>query len=87
MKVLVAEDKSEGLMGLLGKKVTLFCMNYFYHGVLSGVNDTCVKLTDAFVVYDTGSFDTAGFEDAQKIAPVWYVQTQAIESYGVFTNK
>ena len=87
MKVLITERQGEGLVGLLGQKVTLFCMNYFYHGVLEGVNDTCVKLTDAFVVYDTGSFDSAEFQDAQKIAPVWYVQTSAIESYGVFTNK
>jgi hypothetical protein len=87
MKVLITEKEGEGLVGLLGKKVTLFCMNYFYHGVLEGVNDTCVKLKDAYIVYETGAFDSEGFKDAQKLAPTWYVSTAAIESYGVFTNK
>lgn len=87
MKVLVTEKEGEGLVGLLGKKVTLFCMNYFYHGELEGVNDTCVKLKNAYIVYETGSFDSEGFKDAQKLGPTWYVATPAIESYGVFTNK
>lgn len=88
MKVLVTEKEGEGLVGLLGKKVTFFCLNYIYHGVLEGVNDTCVKLTDAYVVYSTGAFTDKGFADAQKLtADAWYLSTATIESYGVFTNK
>ncbi len=87
MKVLVTEKDGEGLIGLLGQKVTLFCMNYFYHGILEGVNDDCVKLKDAYIVYETGSFDETGFKDAQKLAPAWYVAKSTIESYGIFTNK
>ena len=87
MKVLVTEKEGEGLVGLLGKKVTLFCMNYIYCGMLEGVKDTCVKLGEAYLVYETGSFAEKGFKDAQKLADSWYVQTAAIESYGIFTNK
>lgn len=87
MKVLVTEKENEGLLALLGKKVTIFCMNYFYHGFLEGVSETSAKLSNAFIVYETGSFDAPGFKDAQKIAPVWYVQLSAIESYGVLENK
>lgn len=87
MKVLLTEKEGEGLVGFLGKNVTIFCMNYFYHGELVGVNDSCVKLKDAYIVYETGSFDSAGFKDAQKIAPIWYVQITAIESFGIFEGK
>ncbi len=87
MKVLVTEKENEGLIAHLGKKVTLFCMNYIYHGELEGINDTCVKLKNAYLVYETGAFQDSGFKDAQKLADVWYVQTAAIESFGVFTNK
>ena len=87
MKVLVTEKEGEGLISHLGKKVTLFCMNYIYNGELEGVNDTCVKLKNAYLVYETGAFQDRGFKDAQKLGDVWYVQTAAIESFGVFTNK
>lgn len=87
MKVLVTEKENEGLLALLGKKVTFFCLNYIYHGELEGVNDTCVKLKDAFIVYETGAFTDKGFKDAQKLADTWYLATATIESYGVFTNK
>lgn len=40
MKVMqeVVEVSGEGLEALMGKKVTLFCANYFYSGKLVGVN-------------------------------------------------
>ena len=42
--VKVEEVQGEGLVGLMGENVTLFCMNYIYTGRLVGVNDTFVKL-------------------------------------------
>ena len=84
MKVMVQEVENEGLVSLLGQTVTLFCNTYIYAGTLVGVNDTCVKLENAHVVYETGTFGTGKYKDAQKKLPgSWYVTTQTIESFGV----
>jgi len=82
MKKLVVEDDNEGLMSLLGEKVTLLCCRYIYTGKLAGVNETCVKLEDAGIVYDTGSWDRKEYEDIQKLPNDIYVQTSSIESFG-----
>ena len=82
MKKIVNEVQGEGLDKLLGDRVTLFCMNYIYTGTLTGVNDTCVLLTDASIVYETGGFNEKNWKDAQKLPHDWYVQTSAIESFG-----
>ena len=44
MKILIEQSNKEGLEALLGKRVLLMCANYFYSGVLIGVNKACVKL-------------------------------------------
>ena len=83
MAVKVQEVEGEGLLALLNQRVLLFCLNYIYEGKLVGVNETCVKLEDASVVYDTGAFTTKTYTDAQKLpAKEWYVQNSAIESFG-----
>jgi hypothetical protein len=79
----VVEVANEGLISLLGKTVTLFCMNYIYTGVLEGVNDTCVKIAGAKIVYETGELGTKAWKDAQALPGDWYVQTSAIESFGI----
>lgn len=81
--VSVQEIEGEGLTALLGERVTLFCLNYIYTGDLVGVNDTCVLLSDPSIVYETGAFDTASWKDAQKLPNSLYVQTSAIEAFGV----
>lgn len=73
----------EGLEKLLGERVTLFCSNYIYTGVLSGVNESCVLLTDAAIVYETGPFSDKKWTDAQSLPNGWYVQISAIESFGI----
>lgn len=79
----VVEVEGEGLEALLGQDVMLFCSNYIYAGKLEGVNSTCVKLKGAKIVYETGPFSTKGYKDAQSLPTAeWYVQTQAIESFG-----
>jgi hypothetical protein len=83
MKKIVNEVQGEGLDKLLGERVTLFCMNYIYTGTLTGVNDTCVLLTDAAIVYETGEFGGKNWKDAQKLPHDWYVQTSSIESFGI----
>ena len=83
MKKVVTEVNGEGLEKLLGERVTLFCLNYIYTGQLTGVNDTCVLLTDAAVVYETGAFNEKNWKDAQKLPSEWYVQIGCIESFGI----
>lgn len=81
--VSVEEVPAEGLMSLLGGTVVLFCLNYIYAGKLVGVNDTFVKLENAHIVYETGAFSDAEYKDAQKIRDEFYIQIQAIESFGL----
>ena len=84
MKKIVQEVTGEGLEKLLGERVTLFCLNYIYTGVLSGVNESCVLLTEAAIVYETGPFGEKKWKDAQELPNgQWYVQVGCIESFGV----
>jgi hypothetical protein len=84
--VTVTDVDGEGLVALMGKRVVLFCLNYIYTGTLTGVNQTCVLLTDPAIVYETGGFDKTSFTDAQKLPFDLYIQTGAIESFSE-TNK
>jgi hypothetical protein len=82
--VTVTEVEGEGLEALLGQNVLLFGMNYIYTGKLVGVNSTFVKLEGAKIVYETGAFSDKNYKDAQNLPAVaWYIQTSAIESYGL----
>jgi hypothetical protein len=83
MKMVIQEVKGEGLEALLGKRVTLFCSAYIYSGDLVGVNDTCVKLANAAIVYETGAFSDKTWKDAQPLPNDWYVALQSIESFGI----
>jgi hypothetical protein len=83
MKKLVIEEENEGLMKLLGKRVTLFCCRYIYTGELIGVNDTCCLLKDAGIVYDTGELTTKEWSDMQELPNDWYIQLSSIESFGI----
>ena len=83
MKVLM-EVSGDGLESLLGKKVILFCANYFYTGKLVGVNKTCVKLEDPAIVYETGPFTDKQYKDEQPLGTKeHYVRLSAIESFGL----
>jgi hypothetical protein len=81
--IQVTEIEGEGLEALMGQAVLLFCLNYIYTGILTGVNDTFVLLEHANIVYETGPFNTSGYKDAQRLpGDKWYVQRAAIESFG-----
>jgi hypothetical protein len=82
MKIRVQEIESEGLLALLGKRITLLCVNYIYTGELVGINESCVKLKDAAIVYETGELGSSTWKDAQKLPKDWYVQLSAVESFG-----
>ena len=81
--VSVTEVDGEGLEALLGETVTLFCLNYIYTGKLEGVNKTCVLLTSPKIVYETGAFSDKSWKDAQSLPNNLYVQTGAIEAFGI----
>lgn len=84
--VTVSEVEGEGLIALMGKQVMLFCLNYIYYGTLEGVNNTCVLLKDASIVYETGAFSDKNLKDAQKLPHSIYIQVGAIEMF-METNK
>lgn len=79
----VQEVSGEGLVGLLGQRVTLFCLNYIYEGKLIGVNDADVLLEEAGIVYETGVLTGPKRQDLQPLPGNLYVRTSAIESYMV----
>ena len=81
--VSVTEVEGEGLMSLMGERITCFCMNYIYTGKLTGVNDTCIELESPAIVYDTGAFTEKNWKDSQSLPHKLYVQISAIESFGV----
>lgn len=79
--VKVEEVAGEGLLALMGEEVLVFCMNYNYTGVLVGVNETYIKLENAHMVFETGSFSDAKYKDSQKLFGDHYIQLSAIESF------
>lgn len=81
--VSVTEVSGEGLIGLLGERVTIFALNYIYTGKLAGVNETTVLLEEASIVYETGGLMDKTWKDAQRLPGNWYVQIAAIESFGI----
>ncbi len=83
MRKITTEVEGEGLVKLLGETLTLFCASYIYTGKLVGVNDTCVLLEDAKIVYETGPFGEKSWKDAQDLPNNWYVQLGMIESFGI----
>jgi hypothetical protein len=83
MRKIIEEVEGEGLNKFLGSKILLMCGCYFYAGILSGINETCVLLKDASIVYETGEWTDKSYKDAQKLpGDGWYVQISNIESFG-----
>ena len=83
-KIIEVDGSEEGFNAMLGERVTVWCLNYIYAGKLVGVNTNDVKLEDASIVYETGSFNTPGYKDAQRLpGKFFYIRTALIESYGL----
>jgi hypothetical protein len=83
----IVEVEGEGLVSLLGKDVELFCGVYIYAGKLLGVNDTCVKLGNPYIVYETGAFSDKKYKDAQSMCKAeHYVTLALLESFGETTR-
>lgn len=80
--VQIVEDKNEGLNGLLGEYVVIYCVNYIYSGKLVGINKADIKLTEAEIVYDTGPLNAKKFTNSESLPTDWYIRISAIETYG-----
>lgn len=81
------EDKNEGLVGLVGQRVEVWCVHFFYEGVLSGVNEHEIKLDDCYIVYNTGAATSKQYEtSAQPSKNSRYIRIGAIESYCLSTK-
>lgn len=85
MKVIktIENVENEGFISLIGQRITVFCAVYIYTGDLVGVNDTCIKLENPAIVYETGAFDSKQWKDAQSLPNTIYIQTAMVESFGV----
>lgn len=84
MKKPEIDVAKEGLELLIGERVILLCVNYFYAGKLAAVSGTSATLEDASVVYETGEWGAQKWKDAQPIGrKAWYVRVDSIESYGL----
>lgn len=82
--VTVTDVQGEGMEALLGERVLLLCMNYFYTGVLEGVNADVVKLAEPAIVYETGDWKAKAYADVQPLnIPALYVRVGAIEAFGL----
>ena len=84
MKRLIEDVEEEGLLSLMGKTITVYCSAYIYTGKLIGVNETCIKLADAKIVYDTGSHSSSDWANVESYPGDWYVLLNQIESFGVW---
>ena len=81
--VQLVEVPNEGLVSLMGQIITVFCARYIYTGLLAGVNDSCILLENPKIVYETGSFSSKDWKDAQDLPHSFYINTAAIESFGL----
>jgi len=80
-RIQIEEVEGEGLLALLGEVVHIYCCRYIYRGRLEGVNDTCLLLSEAGIVYSTGEL-TGPPSDFQRFRGDHYVQLASVESFG-----
>ena len=82
------ETNETAFESLMGEYVTIFSLNYIYHGKLVGINEINIMLEDAKIVYETGAFSDKGFKNAQSLeCKEYYIQIGTIESFGVLSKK
>jgi hypothetical protein len=79
--VTVTEVENEGFMAFMGKRILIMAQSFFYDGILSGVNEKCVLLEDAYIVLSAGDFQKKGYDCAEKIDGPCYVAIPAVESF------
>ena len=86
--VNVVETNETAFESLMGEQITIFSLNYIYHGELIGVNDVNLLLKNPKIVYETGKFSDKGFKNAQSLeCDEFFIQIGTIESFGILGNK
>lgn len=83
MKVLCKEVQDEGLISLLGQRVTFWCVDFIWTGKLVGVNDDCVKLEDCGIVFETGDFNNKTWARYEKLPKEFYLMKAGIVGFGL----
>ena len=78
----IVEVENAGLDGLMGKRVTFFCLNYIYTGDLTGVNERFVELSNPAIVYETGPFHEKDWKDAQGLPSTIFIMLGSVEAFG-----
>jgi hypothetical protein len=66
-EVSTVVESEGGAVTMLGKTVYVSCTSYAYTGLLSGVNDKFIELSDPSIVYETGAWTDKSWKDAQKL--------------------
>lgn len=86
-RLIEVKEGATSMESSLGKTVTVFGGNYIYTGLLTGVNDTYIELSNAKIVYETGAFTSRQWKDAQSISDKWWVNKCSIESWGILDKE
>jgi hypothetical protein len=82
----IVEVSNSGLESLLGKKVVIYACRFIYTGKLTGVNDNCIEIEGAQIVYDTGEHTNSkkSWTNVENMwNDTWYISTTSIESFGL----
>ena len=86
--VNVVETNESAFESLMGETITVFSLNYIYHGKLIGVNKENILLENPKIVFETGKFSESSFKDIQPLnTKEFFLQMGTIESFGVLENK
>ena len=74
----------EDLQKFIGVELMFFLVDFVYTGTVSSVLSNSVVLTNAVIVYDTGSFADAGWARSEPL-PVasFMIKYSEIKQYGV----
>jgi hypothetical protein len=85
MKKIVEEVGGEGLNDLLGKKIMVYSCRFFYTGTLKSFDSNYLTLSDAKIIYDTGTHqkDKTAWESVEDLwAKDWRIRLACVESFG-----
>ena len=78
----IVDTTDGGFDAMPGGSIQVWCMVYIYAGILSGVNDDHIELSEPKVVYETGELIAPEWTDAQPTKGPLRIMKSAIESWG-----
>jgi hypothetical protein len=75
-------DVPVGISELRGKTIVVISAIYIYTGKLVDIGETAIKLADPSIIYETGSWSSEKWADAQRLPCTHlYVSIALIESF------